>query len=360
VQINSFVGAAIELEAIRGCSVRLIKTFEGILVKIRHAGAAFELAMLSMADVAELNGRLAELCRAFASSSKSKTMLPLYKRCLKTCDCLYIALQEGNSDKRESAAQATVKVSIDFLTKSIKKITPPSDFNSFQAIDVQAAYKEILPAILQNYRWTRAWSLTDFMLHQRLVDPEFAFAAEHESCIACVDAHNRNAELLIDVIQRQLEQCVHALEVRPPVARGHGCWRDFQWWAGYHCLQYPVRARRVQGRRHHEEKDPTLHLPGAAKRDALGKHIMVGARVQPPASAARLTSFETQGRGRLLHGRRGRRHAEDPRGVLVGLGQGARRGCPQEAQRYPRLRPRAAGAVGHTAQGEHPRHQRLC
>ncbi len=212
VQINAFVGVTAEHEAIRLCSKDLLESFEGIRGELRRSGEAFDLGAI---PVAEFNARLAALYRLYVSSSKNKTMLPFYKDCLKTCDCLYQALEEKGSDRGESQAQAAIRISIDLLAKHTKKIASPSEYKRFLETEVPAARRDMLPEIQRNYSWTGAWSLSDFLVHSRLATPGFTFANEHEAVIGCFDILNRNADLLLQLIQKELEQGVHALEVRP-------------------------------------------------------------------------------------------------------------------------------------------------
>ena len=208
MQINPFIGNALDNNLIQKCSMDLLGAFEALQDKIRSVG----FSMVSVEDAADFNSKLATMHRTWVCLSKTKTILPTYKESLKICDCLCIALEDKFSTRGDSSEQKTIKISIDYLTKHVKKNVTSAEFQRFQEHDVQAAYREIYPGIQRNYAWTGTLTMTEFMVYQTLMDPNFSFAQEHEPISISVDTFNRNADVLINLIRKELEQCVHSLD----------------------------------------------------------------------------------------------------------------------------------------------------
>jgi hypothetical protein len=212
IRMNPFIAEGCMEEAIQQNSVDFLASFEKIADKVRCAGPSFDFTMIPAENVLEFNRSMALLLHASAVGSSCKLMASTYLQAFKVCQCVIMAVSEKAFLRTQDVVVKTLKVTTDLLSRCILRCISKAEFDRFLNADLITACSPMLPKFKDNFAWTEMWTFKEIVRYNVLKDPAFVFTLEHEDSCITVDAYNKNADVLIELIQNELEMQVHSMD----------------------------------------------------------------------------------------------------------------------------------------------------
>jgi hypothetical protein len=211
-KINGFVSEGLQQNMIQQDSIDLLKSFERLLDYIGPPD--FRIDLIPSEYVHDFNTRLSQFSIQTLTrvSGTSKRIIPYYQRSLVACRCLLVALVNRNMEIGVDSIKAVVKMSTDYIFRTLKKIAPSDDFEKFQTDELGPAERAANERIQRAYAIVDMASTNEIMEYQTLLTPGFVYGRQHLGSDMTNCAFKQQAELIIKIIKMELDEGVYTLE----------------------------------------------------------------------------------------------------------------------------------------------------